>query len=86
MEVPNSVNDWTYDVSGFLLSVNFLLHNFLIQLTPCQIFQNQVNVLFVSVEVIELHNVWMADVFHDVNFPLKQNLLFFVHFLPELTT
>ena len=86
MEVPNCINNRTDNIPGLLLSINFLLHDFLIQLTPCQIFQNQINVLFVSVKVIKLYNIRVADVFHDVDFTLKENLLFFVHFLPYLIT
>ena len=85
MEVPDGVNNRTNDVPGFFLSVNFFLHDFLVQLPSCQIFENQVNVFFVCVKVVELHNIRVTYVFHNVNFSLKQNLFFLVHFLPQLT-
>ena len=84
MKIPDGIDDGTDDISGFLLCVNFLFHDLLIQFTSGQIFQNQVNILFVSVEVVELYNVRMADVFHDVNFSLQQNLFLLVHLLSEL--
>mgnify|MGYP006912545474 FL=1 len=81
MQIPYRVNDGTDNVSGLLLSVNLFLNDFLIKLSAGQVLQNQVNVLFVWVEVIELDDVGVLDVLHDVDLAFEQNLLLFVHFL-----
>lgn len=81
MQIPYRVNDGTDNVSGLLLSVNLFLNDFLIKLSTGQVLQNQVNVLFVWVEVIELDDVGVLDVLHDVDLAFEQNLLLFVHFL-----
>ena len=84
MEIPDGINDRADDISGLLLSIDLLFHNFLIQLSACQILQNKVDILFICIEIIELNNIRMADIFHDIDFPLEQNLLFLIHLLSEL--
>ena len=67
MQVPNRINDGADDVSGFFLSVDLFLDYFFIEFSACEVLQDKVDILFVCIEVIELDNIGVADIFHDVD-------------------
>ncbi len=86
MKIPYRIDNWADDIPGLFLSVDFLFKNFFIELASREVFEHKVDIFFVRVEVIKLNNIGMADVFHDINLSFEQNLLLFVHLLPELAT
>jgi hypothetical protein len=40
--------------------------------------------LWVVEALVELDDVWVADVFHDMNFSIEQDFLLFVHLLSAI--
>lgn len=82
MQVADGVNHWADHATGFHLGVDFLLADFLVELSPREEFEDEVDVFVVSEVIVELDDVGVADAFHDVDLPFQQDLLFFVHLLP----
>jgi hypothetical protein len=81
MQVPDGIDDRTDNSSGFLLGIDFLFANFLIKLSAGKVLEHKIYVLAVTVAIVEFDDVGMVDIFHDVDFPLQQNLFLLVHFL-----
>lgn len=84
MQISNCINYWTDNIFCFFFCVNLFFNDLLIKLSTSQIFKNKVNILFIRIKIIELNNVRMLNIFHDINFPLKKNFLLFIHFLSFL--
>ena len=81
MQVSYGIDNWTDDIFGFFLRVNLFFHDFLVKLSPTEILEYEVDIFLVGIEVVELNDVRMLDVFHNVDFSFKQYFLLFVHFL-----
>ncbi len=81
MQVPDGIDNWADNIPGLLLRIHLLLNDLLIQLTPCEILQHEVDIFLISIKVIKLDNVGMLDVLHDINFPIEQDLFLLVHLL-----
>ncbi len=83
MQISNCVNDGANYFSGLVLSVNFFIAYFLVEFSSRKILKDKIYVFGFGVIVIELDYIWMVDIFHNVNFPLKCYLLLFIHLLPR---
>lgn len=83
VEIADGINDGTDDIPGFFLSIDLFFEYFLIEFPACEVFEDKVDIFFIWVEVVELDDVGVADIFHDVDLSFEEDLLLFVHFLSE---
>jgi len=81
MQVSDSIDYRADNVLCFFFCVYFLLHDFFIQLTTSKILKNEVNIFLVGIEIVELYDVRMLDIFHYVDFSFEQNLLLLIYLL-----
>lgn len=71
VEIANGVDDGTDDVSGLFLSVYNFLSNLIIQLSTWEVLQHQVDVLLIDKVIVELDDVWVLYILHDVYLSLE---------------
>ena len=70
MEITNRVNNGANYLASFILTVDFLVAYFLIELTPWEVLKHQIDTLVVDKTIIKLDYIWVTDSFHDEDFPL----------------
>lgn len=90
MAVPNGVNNGSDCVSCLILTIELLLQDTVKQLirvntnrqneylSPCHYLHYQEVMLFIFKNVIQLHNVRMINLGHDIDFILQSNLVFLI--------
>lgn len=71
VQVANGVDDGTDHVSGFFLSVDHFLCDFVVELPAREVLQHQVDVLLIGEVVVELDDVRVLNILHDVYLALK---------------
>lgn len=54
----------------------------IIKLASFQELEDQVDTFFVHEHIIEVYNIRMLNMFHDMDLFLQTDCFFFVHFLP----
>jgi hypothetical protein len=81
MQISYGINNWTDNIFGLFFGVDLFFHDFLVKLSPAEILEYEVDIFLVGIEVVELNDVRMLDVFHNVDFSFKQYFLLLVHFL-----
>ena len=81
MQISDGIDNWTDDIFGLFFCVDLFFHDFLVKLSPAEILEYKVDVFLIRIEVVELNDVRMLDVFHDMDFSFKQYFLLLVHFL-----
>ena len=81
--VYQSIKDRCDNVSCLLLCKLFLSQYLIEQFTTSHQFHNQKEVLFVLVNVMQLHNIGMVDLLQNVYLVLETNTVFLGHFSPK---
>ena len=82
VQVAQRINNRTDDLPGLVLGVDDFLRDLVVEFTAREILQDKVDMLLVLKTIIELNDVGVGDVLHDVDFPLQQYLFLLVHLLP----
>ena len=81
MQVPDSIDDRTDNLPSLFLSIDYLLGDLVVKLATWKVLQHEVDMLIIREIVVKFDDIGVLDVLHDVDFPLEQNFLLFVHFL-----
>lgn len=83
MKVADGVDDGADDLPGLIFSVDLLFCDLIVEFPSREVLQNEVDIFGITVVVIELYDVGVLNIFHDVDLAFQLDLFLLVHLLPD---
>ena len=84
MEITHSIDDGQEGLFGLVFCVDFFFHDMFVQFSSLQVFQDQVDVFSIAIDCVEIDDIGVLDMPHDMDLFFKGYRLFFIHFLPGI--
>lgn len=81
MQIPNRINDGQESLLGLLLRIVFLFQYMIVEFASLEKFQDHINILTILIDGIEIDDIRMMDLLHDMDLFFEGDCFLFVHFL-----